>query len=861
MGSGTARRAAGLSICLLAMVCAGRVRAEATSNIVADILIVGNNRVAEKVIRDQLQTKVGEYYDNETAKKDSEALMKRGDFAEVLIEQEPQDGKVVLTYRITERPLIGTLSIVGAKFIKLAKIEAVIKSKVRMTADPSVFKNDVERIKELYANKGYAQAKVAYTVTAGTNAASVAVVFNIVEGNPSYVKQVTISGNTNISTMQIEWAMETKPRLLVLFRTGVFDEYTLKEDMYRITELYQKAGYVEARAIYAFEPTKEKDGLAVRVRIIEGPPYTVGKIKITQLRMKGGMATNLFYEVGLYRGGKYSPQAMENDADALRNYYRAFGYADAMVTTKAIMSPKSRPGQKVVDVQYVVKERTIYDFGNVEVTGNSKTKREVILRELNVKPGDRYNFYRLETSKQRLMNLDYFDKVDVRDVTSKSVPNAKDVYVDVKEKNTGKLGFGAGYSSVDSFVGFAEVSQSNFDALNWNKWFVGGGQKVRLRAEIGNKRQDIVFSFTEPYFLYDTLHGRKVSAGFDLFARNWDFLAPDYRIQRLGGDLRLGTPVNFDWVPYLGKYIGSIRADLTAIGEIIKVDVGDTLDYGNRVLNSDARLIQWVNPNTGRLRMIYPGWAFATKDKYLEEDAGTFVQFAPVLTFTRDTRDSITLPTSGGESKLIGKAGMGSTFYGLGELKHEQYFKMFETFQRKPNTVMGVGNLFGGPHVLEVRGAVGFATPNTPMFDRFFMGGPYEMRGFGYRMVGPKDFIGQNPLGGTSKLFGSVEYTFPIYEYSEKFSVRGAIFMDVGNVWYKSRKYTLGTIDQNGNWYAYNETRDNFGEINLTGGMGLRVNLPIGPLRFDYGIPFIRDSESQNWKPFDGFSFNAGASF
>jgi outer membrane protein insertion porin family len=232
-----------------------------------------------------------------------------------------------------------------------------------------------------------------------------------------------------------------------------------------------------------------------------------------------------------------------------------------------------------------------------------------------------------------------------------------------------------------------------------------------------------------------------------------------------------------------------------------------------------------------------------------------YVQFSPVLTLTRDTRDSILLPTRGGETKLMGKPGLGSTIYGLGELKHDQYFKLFETFQRKSHLP------FSGPHVLEVRGSVGFATRNTPMFDRFFMGGPYEMRGFGYRMVGPKDFRGENPLGGTSKLFGSLEYTFPIFSYGDKFSVRGAVFMDMGNVWYKKRKYNLGTIDQNGNWYAYQETRDNFGEINLSGGVGLRVNLPIGPLRFDYGIPFVRDSESRDWKPFDGFSFNAGASF
>jgi len=844
----------------------GTTYAQSTSNIVSEVMIVGNDLIDEDVIRDTIQTKPGDYYSEELTQKDTEKLMKTGNFDSIEVDKIIDNGNLIVTFRIHEHPTISAVNIEGYEKIKLKKIQKVLHSKANKPLNSATIKNDLERIRALYDDKGYANVRIEYRVKESTDKNEAALTFIINEGSQSYIRDVIISGNTHISNFKLEWEMDTKPRFLLFFRKGIYDEYKLKDDMWKIMEMYQKIGYVQAKATYDIKPTQENDGLAVYVNIDEGPLYTVGNITIRQRKLQGYYATNLFYEVGIYKGGIYSPQAVEKDAGNMRNYYRSLGYADANTAVKALQSDNSTPSNVVIDVFYEINEKSLFDFGNIFISGNKRTKDIVLRRELNMTPGDRFNYYRIETSKQRLKNLNYFSKVEARDMTSRSNPRQKDVYINVEEKDAGKfgrIGFGAGYSSVDSFVGFVQISQPNFDITNWRNWFVGGGQKLRLRADIGNERQDIIFSFTEPYFLYEKLHGHKVSLGFDVFARNSDYLAPDYKTLRIGGDIRAGTPINFRWIPKLGKYIGTIRADLTLIGEFIDVNVDDSIDLDNFVLKDNASLRTYtsrkVNPRTGRVRKIqfseYGYENFTEKDKYLKDEEGTYIQFAPIITFTRDTRDSLTLTTRGGITKWTSKLGFGTKIYALTELSHSHYFKLFETFRKKPQMP------FSGPHVLNLRGSLGIATESTPMFDRFFMGGPNEMRGFGYRMAGPKDYSGDNPLGGTTKLFGSAEYTFPIYAFTENYSVRGAIFVDAGNVWWKKRSYNVGRRNPDGSWSSYKDTRDNAGEINVTIGAGIRVNLPIGPIKIDYGYPIVKDSESKEWDFMDGFSFNVGASF
>ena len=242
-------------------------------------------------------------------------------------------------------------------------------------------------------------------------------------------------------------------------------------------------------------------------------------------------------------------------------------------------------------------------------------------------------------------------------------------------------------------------------------------------------------------------------------------------------------------------------------------------------------------------------------DKYLKKEKGAYAILAPTLTLTRDTRDALFLPTSGALTILKGKLGVGSTIYGIAEASHSQYFKLFDLFERKPNY------LFSGSHVLLLRGSIGFASSNTPIFDRFMMGGSEEMRGFRYGGVGPKDYSKDNPLGGTFKFMISAEYIFPIWQYNENISVHGAVWTDIGNVWWKERTYYKALRCANGQYVVEKIHRNNIGEINATIGGSVILKLWRMPIRLNYGVPIIKDSESKDWKPLDGFTLGTGFSF
>src|SRR5262249_20744722 len=157
-----------------------------------------------------------------------------------------------------------------------------------------------------------------------------------------------------------------------------------------------------------------------------------------------------------------------------------------------------------MDLEFLLEEGQKSYIEKIEIRGNTKTKDKVIRRELAVAPGETFDMVRVKVSKQRLEGLQYFEKVDTRPEGT-DVPNRKNLIVGVDEKNTGNFTLGAGFSSVDSIVGFAEISQGNFDLFH-PPTFTGGGQKFRLRIQLGTQRKDFVISFVEPWFL-----GRKLS--------------------------------------------------------------------------------------------------------------------------------------------------------------------------------------------------------------------------------------------------------------------------------------------------------------------------------------------------------------
>ncbi|MCA1808388.1 MAG: BamA/TamA family outer membrane protein [Lentisphaerae bacterium] len=335
----------------------------------------------------------------------------------------------------------------------------------------------------------------------------------------------------------------------------------------------------------------------------------------------------------------------------------------------------------------------------IDIRGNTRTKDKVIRRELLVYPGELYDMVRVRRSERILQNLGYFSKVASYPRETRE-PFSDDLVYEVEESRTGQFMVGAGYSSVDEVIGFAELSQGNFDLLGWPH-FIGGGQKLRLRAQVGTAMQDYLISFVEPWFL-----DRKLSLGLDLYNTTRSNLSDYYNEERLGAAVTLGKP--------LRGYFH--RANLRySLEEITIYNISD--DAVQRIKN----------------------------------EAGARTVSSLKLTFIHDTRDNMFVPTSGVRNTLAarvsgGPLGFDTDMYGL-EADYSVYFPLW----------------FG--HVFNLRGWAAVVQEygdddDVRLFDRLFLGGARTLRGFKYRYVSP--YEEGEPIGGKTAALAAAEYTVPL---------------------------------------------------------------------------------------------------
>jgi len=464
-------------------------------------------------------------------------------------------------------------------------------------------------------------------------------------------------------------------------------------------------------------------------------------------------------------GSIYTPKGLKDDTKAIYDGYGAGGYVDADI------QPQGTPaGTGVVDLTYTLTEGTRSFLERVNIAGNTRTKDKVIRREILILPGDVYNTVRVDVSKARLENLGYFSKVETypEDTT---IPGRKDLLVQVEEKRTGALNFGAGFSTIDSLLGFVELSQGNFDLFNWPS-FTGGGQKFRARVQYGTQRQDYLLSLTEPYFL-----DYHLSLGGEIFYRQANFLSSIYDQRNYGFDIEARKPLS----PFVSVSLAY---------RLEEIDI----------LN--------VQPSASSL-------IFAEEGNHLKS------VITPSILY--DTRDSVFLTRHG--QRVIFTPYIAGGFLG-GNTQTWGFDLQGSKYLLLPwDTIL----LFDG----EVAAADTWGSGDrVPIFDRLFLGGSNNLRGFDFRNVGPKDVNGE-PLGGQSLARFTIEYTMPIIP-----KVRGAIFYDTGFV--NTSAFDYGTS-----------------HVASDAGVGVRLDLPIGPLKIDYGIPIQKDNNSNGGK----FNFSVGYQF
>ena len=407
-----------------------------------------------------------------------------------------------------------------------------------------------------------------------------------------------------------------------------------------------------------------------------------------------------------------------------------------------------------VNIFYKITPGTRKRVGRVNIQGNTKSQDRVIRREVPMRPGENYNSVDLETTKRRLQNLGYFQNVDVTGANS-SQNEYRDVNILVQEQKTGSINFGVGFSSIDSIIGRVNLEQSNFDITNWGR-FTGAGQRFSVNLQIGAQRTDFRVSLVEPWFL-----GQKLSLGTELYYRDLVFLSPEYDQTNVGASVFLRKPV--------GR-----RSYIKGEYRIESIEV-------------------YAESDTSQ----------AFKDE--EEE---YLRSALSFNYVYDSRDSNQLPRRGH------KVDLGLTYAG-GVLGGD-----VDTF-----TITGSGTKHWSlpfDTILTARGSFAVVDSHDdddiPIFERQFLGGARDLRGFQFRDIGPRDDTGPNAtqevFGGATSLFGSMELTFPVFG-----QVRGAVFYDAGFV---------------------NEDSWDFSTSNLASdvGLGARMTIPgVGPLAVDYAIP------------------------
>ena len=780
-----------------------------------DIKAVGPPAVAESLVRANIRLKEGESYKRSSADDDIKNLYATGFFWNVhLLEEMTPDG-VILTYAVQGKPRVTEIRFEGNKKYSVSKLKKKVASKVGDPCDDRKLFTDAQAIREMYQKAGLHKTEVEYKYDPDESSGRATVTFKITETPKIRIVDVTFDGADSFKQKKLRKTIKTRRHWMFSWITGSgkLKDEQLDDDKETLAEFYHDAGYID----YELKDVKYDYSSPTRVRlhfvVAEGRRYKVGATDFKGVTL---FSTNeLAGGLTMKAGDVFTPKGLGTNVEAVADFYGAKGYIDTKVLPRK--NPNTETG--AMDISYEVVEGEPSRIEKIEIKGNYKTKDKVIRRELSVAPGELFDMVRVKRSKGRLEQMNYFERVEARPEDTE-VPNRKNLVVNVEEKNTGNLMLGAGFSTVDSLVGFAELTEGNFDLFRPPR-FGGGGQKFRMRVAVGLQRQDYQITFVEPWFL-----DRKLALGVDLYHRDYRFLSDYYDERRTGARFSLTRALGSE------NLIGSVSYTIENIQE--------------KNVNLDA-------PNT-----------------YLEtQDAMLASRLGGTLAY--DTRNSVTLADRGQRTEIFGELSGGPMggdipMYKL-EAKSGWYFKglakghvlellgkigVVDSINegvplqnagqvRQLNTTTSVSgqhlttNFVRGLPVTQWVGGTNTTTSTpvmnaeqnrVPFFERYYLGGAYSLRGFRYRNVSPKETgingVGMEPIGGNSYYMLSAEYSIPIID-----RVRVAAFYDMGNVFYDSYDYQFGTFS-------------------ASAGLGLRLNLPIGPLRLDLGMPIRKANDEKS---------------
>ncbi len=470
----------------------GQLRGEllvqmAATQRITKISFQGNKKIEDNAIKQVLKSIPGGVYSEGTLNDDIRAIYKLGYFDDVSADvSDGPEGKNIV-FIVQEKGLITDIQIKGNKKIDTKDIEAALSFKTHQALNREKITSSLEKIKALYDEKGYFNAEITYAVER-EKAKDIRVIFTIKENEKLYIKKISFEGNRAFRDNELKKIMKTSEQGFFYFFTdsGVLKKTELKQDINRINAFYLNNGFITAQVgdgIISYD----KKGVYIKIPITEGRRFKVGRIDIKgdELKVK---RSELMGKLNIRKQENFDRGAIIKDMELLTQACNDEGYAYADVTPLT----KVNENDLTVDVTYEIKKGNLVYINRIQLTGNTNTRDKVIRRVLLISEGDLYSSTKLKDSYKNLMRLRYFEEVDFQSEKGPEESLA-DVNIRIKEKPTGMVSMGAGYSALDKAMVMAQVSQQNL---------FGRGQALNLKANMGSVSTYYDLSFTDPW-LFD----------------------------------------------------------------------------------------------------------------------------------------------------------------------------------------------------------------------------------------------------------------------------------------------------------------------------------------------------------------------
>ncbi len=760
------------------------------TDLIEAVEVRGNRRIPSETIRYNLQTRPGEPIRLGVVQRDIRALYALGYFEDIRVEEEDGEGGKIVIFEVAEKPIIRAIDYEGNDSVTLSSIlERLRDTGVGLSVEIPYDETRIQRAKavllSLLAEQGRQNATVEVeTYDIPPNAIGVA--FVIDEGPKIKIQQIEIIGNENFSDGQIKGAMELLKEAgpIASFRSqDVYHPLKMNDDITRIQMLLRENGYVRAlvldpeveirpqkisRTLPFIKPSfpwgiplpfwkKEVDRFFLTIQVEENDQYRLGEIDITGNEQFTEEQLTSF--LGLSTGEVFNETRLREGFEDLSKLYGNFGY----VNFTPVPNYEFDDENKTVDLTINVDEDRQFFVKRINFRGNTSTRDKVIRREVMLEEGKIFSSQLWDMSLLRLNQLGYFEEItaDAADIQPSPTEAEVDITLSVEERGGNTIGFSGGVSGIGgSFLGI-DYSTNNF---------LGFGETLSVTAQGGTRQTNYAFSFTEPYLM-----DRPISAGFSVFKSEYRF---DQARDIFGLDVN-NLPIGFGFEDRL-NYQQSRKGFNLFTSYPLRVfhRLGVTFQFDNS--SSDA-----INPATSA---FFDNVRQSERESFVRT-GGSFSDFKTrsiISTYRYSTVSNPNVPR-GGQSISLSFNFTGS-FLG-GNVNYVQPFFEYQFYKPMNNFRNTLAFRFQAGHIR------GFSGTGTPFYQRYFMGGDFDVRGFEFRSISPMafvtresvdDFTGQPIViddiayvGGDTTAVANVEYRIPIAGQV----LTLAPFLDLGNSW------------------------------------------------------------------------------